>query len=449
MKDDQCDAKLEDVQLDADASSIKIVVAGTIASGKTTLLSALSVYDGRVGGKSVEVEPYSPFGTNSDDYTKALEFRRHANNCFDGILESRDVDKDPWPGATNPNAVPSKIWLQIVSRESIHRVSFHDFAGETFLGAFDRIRKGQKNIDTERERLLYSEKIKKEVDDQFVNDIKDASIVLIVISCKDIIDFPELWAHDRNAAERLQFAYSLMAARAEELQRTNRNTDREVEVFFVITQCDQYKALLSTGKEAFEEGLRRLIGGMVRPQIERIYTSSVCQTELKKIYSNDGKSQSLKFCPTSASRRDRAQPCSLGVSTLVEHIWNASVRVGQLRIEIERKRREEDEIKKLSLKTELNRLMEYARSAMAEAQKILCIMRRKDKKYFEALLDLGNDYDSVAAALSDCEAKIKNCGDTIHGLEAVLKEVTPNINKTVKDLGKRVEQLRKKYGFAP
>ena len=120
-----------------------------------------------------------------------------------------------------------------------------------------------------------------------------------------------------------------------------------------------------------------------------------------------------------------------------------------MRTEIERKRREEDEIKKLSLKTELNRLMEYARSAMAEAQKILCIMRRKDKKYFEALLDLGNDYDSVAAALSDCEAKIKNCGDTIHGLEAVLKEVTPNINKTVKDLGKRVEQLRKKYGFAP
>ena len=106
MTHDQSDVKREEGN-----ASIKIVVAGTIASGKTSLLSALSVYTGRVGGESVEVEPYSPLGTDSDDYTKALEFKRNANNCFDGLMESRDVDKDPWPGATNPNAEPSKIWL--------------------------------------------------------------------------------------------------------------------------------------------------------------------------------------------------------------------------------------------------------------------------------------------------------------------------------------------------
>ena len=142
---------------------VKIVLAGTIASGKTTLLGALSVYDEGTGAERVRVGPYFPVEMTRQDYKKCLDFRVAATNCFNNTPDIRCLSRDPWPGATNPNVIPKDIWLEIVSHENTHRLSFSDFAGETFLDAFDVFYDDQKKIETEPERLHRFEQAKENV----------------------------------------------------------------------------------------------------------------------------------------------------------------------------------------------------------------------------------------------------------------------------------------------
>ena len=350
---------------------IKIVLAGTIASGKTTLLGALSVYDDGNGDDSVRVGPYFPAGIARQDYQKCLEFRLAAANCFNNTPEIRCLSRDPWPGATNPNVIPKEIWLEIASHENTHRLSFLDFAGETFLDAFDAFYNDRQKGDTEQERVRRFERakenVKNDVGRKFNYAIADASIVLIVASCRDIIDFQCLLQREPDYAERMQFAYSFMLARAEELRRAN----SEVRVLLVITQCDQYKALLSSNKELFDNGLRSLLADAPCSQIERIYTSSAYQTELKKLTFNDVQVQSFKFCPVSKMHRRDGEPCSLGIQRLIDHICDVSSRV---KAKYETKKAESEEITKrewLKLKGELEGIERKANCTIDEARKII------------------------------------------------------------------------------
>ena len=471
---------------------IKIVLAGTIASGKTTLLGALSAYEEGQGDDQVHVNMYIPDGVNltREDYKRCLDFRIDAVNCFNNTSASPCLGYDPWPGATNPNVVPKKIWLEIAAHGDTHKLSFLDFAGETFLDAFDVFYNDQQGLGTEQERTRLFEQakanVKHVVGTQFNAAIADAHIVLIVVSCKDIVDFQSLLQRDRDYAERMQFAYSFMMARTEELQRPHK--DRRV--FLVITQCDQYKALLSSNMELVENGLKGLLADASCSQIERIYTSSAYQTELKAIKIGDAKSPNLKFCPTSKDLRRNDQPSSLGIKTLVERICNVSERAAAERIEtlkrkLEALKKELGTLKKESdvLKKKLADLEESAKCAIAEAQKIIKVMEKEEKKFWSPLNELYKERDSVADALKELEEKIQacsnneenqdcsnkeiiqDCSDDINGIRAAingmeaaisgvrtlisgmrgaLKVGEADINKRIRDLNKRIEVERKK-----
>ena len=357
---------------DEEGLGIKIVLAGTIASGKTTLLGALSIYNEGIGDKGVRVGPYYPAGIDPENYQKSLKFRADATNCFNNTPESRCLSHNPWPGATRPDEIPKEIWLEIAFQGEKHRLSFFDFAGETFLDAFDTFYNDHQKGDTEQEKMRRREQaqesVKNKVGHKFNVAIADASIVLIVVSCKDIIDFQGLLQHERDYAERMQFAYSFMLSRAEELRRT---ADREVRVLLVITQCDQYKALLSSNTELFENGLESLLADVPCSQIERIFTSSAYQTELKKVTVTDAKSQILKFCPVSKMHRRSDQPCSLGIEKLVDHICDVSSRV---KAEYKTAQADvENRIKRewMRLKMALDNLESNANSSMDEARRII------------------------------------------------------------------------------
>lgn len=474
-------------------SVVKIVLAGTIASGKTTLLGALSAYEEGKDDDNVHVKMYFPDEVDREDYERCLKFRRDAVNCFNNTPESPSLGYNPWLGATVPDEVPKEIWLEIATRGGAHKLSFFDFAGETFLDAFDTFYNAQhqQKIDTEQERARLREQAKESIRDVvgklFNAAIADAHIVLIVVSCKDIIDFQSLLQRDRDYAERMQFAYSFMMARAEELQRTKKGR----RVFLVITQCDQYKALLSRNMELVENGLKGLLADASCSQIERIYTSSAYQTELKAIKIGDANSKWLKFCPT--MRRCNDQPSSLGIKTLVGHICNVSKSLRAIGIEILKERlgaltKEFDALTKESdgLKKKFAALEESAKCATEEAQKIIKVMEKDAKKFWESLYELRKDRDSVVSALKDIEGKIQECGNdigiqdcgnketiqdcsddvnemqaAINGMEAAIRGVRAHISsmrdaikvgklditKRVHDLDRRIEVERRKVGI--
>lgn len=408
------------LKIDGGSSSIKIVVAGTIASGKTTLLGALSAYEEK---GSVSVGVFSPSGVNSQLFIESDKFRRKAYNCFNNTSESQCLNSDPWPGATDPNEIPQKIGLDITSGGISHRVSFCDFAGETFLNAFDEINEGQKKTGKLLGRLLDNQTIKDRVGQMFKEEIEDANMVLIVISSKDIIDFPDLWERERNSAERMQFAYSIMKEKAKELQ----SLKKDVEVFFVITQCDQYKALISSKKDYFEDELNHLIAGAPTTPIQIIYTSSVYQTELKQIKTEVDKSINLKFCPVSHRLKRQDQPSSLGIKALVQHICNVSSRVAAERMRKIDEELERRAIERNELEEKLEGLARSVEDAMAEVQKTIAGGRVSSDR----LMDLNADKDRLARALRDYNEVVRTCDNTNEGMKAVIGKLETDIDNVI------------------
>lgn len=242
---------------------------------------------------------------------------------------------------------------------------------------------------------------------------------------------------ERNSAERMQFAYALMTEKAKELQSAKVG----VHVFFVITQCDQYKALLSTNLELFEAGLKGLIAGMPSAQIKRIYMSSVYQTELKQI----GAESAVKFCPVPVVRKNNRQPGSLGIKTLVGCICDVSLR----------KKAMDEEImlgKWNMLKTELDRLGERAERAIEEARGLIAKLKtRTNDRLYD--FDLNNDIRRVESALSAYrKAKAGDCytipgWDAVHSLEEVVNAVRLDLGNSVRLLEKTVDGTRSRYGI--
>ena len=359
------------VNTDVDSPNINIMLAGTIASGKTTLLGALSVYEDSKSGVSVH-----PSGAGKI-FKASNGFCTYANNCFNVGSESREIGEDPWPGATDPGKIPKEFKLQIDSPKIKPRISFSDFAGETFLEALHLA--NEQEIEVLLRQLSEGEteidkigKVFREPIRAFVEQIRDADIVLIVVSAKDVIDFPDLLTWEKMSALRMQTAYSLMA------KKSNGLANKNVKILFVVTQCDQYKALLNNDKASFELGLRNLTwGAKVEPE-QIIYTSSAYQTEIKKI----GEAESLKFCPVHTSRRQSGQPLMLGINTLVEKICQVAQKVAakHRQEEEERKRKEEEaeEKEKREMKGKIKCFVEDAQSAIDKARRILAKLRNGD-----------------------------------------------------------------------
>ncbi len=418
------------------SSGIKIVVAGTIASGKTTLLGAISTYK----TDSVKVTAFSPSGTDSFLYNASSKFTQDAYNTFNNTSERQVLDKNPWLDATLLETCKKEICLDVVSGKDHHIISFCDFAGETFLDAFNKVWEEQgKTTGAGAGNLRERRNIQEEVGERFKSEIENANMVLIVVSSKDILDFLDLLESDSTLAKRMQFAYSTMTAKAKELQEAKKTEGKYVEVLFVITQCDQYKALISNNRDLLKNGLYRLIMGEPATPINIIYTASVYQTELKKIGTKADESIYLKFCPVSERKRNKEpmrkdQPCSLGIKTLMERICSVSEKekaergreTAEKEAEDIRKIKEEEERlqKELALLNEkLDNLEDELNGAIKNAEEMMEKMKRKkdDKNHSDSFKNLVDACNLVKTALYKIQELRKNCGNTMEDLNAVKK----------------------------
>ncbi len=411
------------VNTGVDSPDITIVLAGTIASGKTTLLWALSVYEDIESRVAVRL-----LGAD----TKKI--RNNARNCFNVSDGSREIGEDPWPEATIPEKEVKKFRFQIDSPKINPRIFFSDFAGETFLDAYDL-------ADEQAKKALLSNaetEIKDKIGANFRSQISNADIVIIVVSAKDVIDFPDLLAFERKSAERMQFAYSLMA------EKSNGLANENVEILFVVTQCDQYKSLLNKDKKRFEDGLKDLTGGAAIEAKRIIYTSSAFQTEIKKI----GEAEILKFCPVPASRRQSGQPLMLGINTLVRKICQVALKVAAKRRheeeiknrekeEAEKRRKEAEEKKKREMKDTINRFVRSAKEMVKRAEEILAKPPRNRRDSVSYLSKEKEDLKVVLSGFENFERL-----DDISELRKLHEQCSADSSTSaVRHLKRRIESL--------
>ena len=350
--------------------SIKIVLAGTKDSGKTTLLSALSIYR----SNRIMVGEDLTFDFEGKERTQTRKFRTEAEVCFER--------GGNWFDATSPDEPPERMSLAITSGGQSYRISFCDFAGETFIGAYNS----------------NNSALKKDVIAKFKTEINDANLVFIVISCRDILE---------SQSSAFFFAYHSIIEKAAELHK-----ERGVQIQFVITQCDQCKALLSTdeGKELINNCLGNLIMSRLSSYgIDKIYISSVYQTRLKKV----GKGGKLKFFPTEKSMRDKDEPSSLGLDKILDLICNvaANVYLKAAKAMAAKENRKRDE---------LGSARSCAIKTIEKAKLLLGNKKKFAKDYYERLF----------AAVESLEKNLPTIGgDDINQKAASLEKLCENANK--------------------